>query len=150
MEKAAKIAYRNLTVYLTASSNYAAARAGSLLAATDLYGAGSTEYAATAEAWNAVGVYAPAPDTQAPTAPVLSTTSKTQTTIALSWTAATDNVGVTGYDVYVDGVKNNSANLTARTYTVSGLTANTPYSIYVVAKDAAGNSTPSNTLSVTT
>jgi Zn-dependent metalloprotease len=150
IEKAAKIAYRNLTVYLTASSTYAVARAGAIQSATDLYGAGTAEVAATAEAWNAVGVYAPAPDTQAPSAAVLSSTSKTQTTIVLSWTTATDNVGVTGYDVYVNGVKNNTASQTTRTYTVSGLTANTTYSIYVVAKDAAGNSTPSNTLSVTT
>jgi len=150
IDKAAKIAYRNLTVYLTASSNYAAARAGAIQAATDLYGVGTPEVTATTEAWNAVGVYAPAPDTQAPTAPVLSSTSKTQTTIALSWTAATDNVGVTGYDVFVNGLQNNTTNLTTRTYTVSGLTSGTSYSVYVVAKDAAANKTASNTLSITT
>lgn len=150
IDKAAQIAYRNLTVYLTASSNYSVARAGAIQSAIDLYGSSSAEVIATTEAWNAVGVYAPAPDTQAPTAPVLSTTSKTQTTIALSWTAATDNVGVTGYDVYVNNVKNNTSNLTSRTYTVNGLTAETIYSIYVAAKDAAGNTTNSNTLSVTT
>jgi Zn-dependent metalloprotease len=150
LDKASRIAYRNLTVYLTASSNYAVARAGAIQAATDLYGAGSPEVSATSEAWNAVGVYAPAPDTQPPTAPVLSSTSKTQTTIALSWTAATDNVGVTGYDVFVNGGQNNTANITTRTYTVSGLTSGTTYSIYVTAKDAAGNKTPSNTISVTT
>ena len=150
IDKAAKIAYRNLTVYLNASSNFAAARAGSIQSAIDLYGAGSPEAIATAEAWNAVGVYAPAADTQAPTAATLSSTSKTQTSIALSWTASTDNVAVTGYDVYVNGVKNNASNLTARTYTVSGLTANTLYSIYVVSKDAAGNVKNSNTLAITT
>jgi hypothetical protein len=57
-------------------------------------------------------------------------------------------VGVTGYDVFVDGTL--KASQTVRTYTVTGLTANTTYSIKVTAKDAAGNSTPSNTLSVTT
>lgn len=150
IDKAAKIAYRNLTVYLNASSNFAAARAGAIQAAIDLYGAGSPEVIATTEAWNAVGVYAPAADTQAPTAATLSSTSKTQTSIALSWTASTDNVAVTGYDVYVNGVKNNTSNLTARTYTVSGLTASTLYSIYIVSKDAAGNTRNSNTLSITT
>ena len=45
-------------------------------------------------------------DTQAPTAPVLSSTGATSSTISLSWTAATDNVGVTGYDVYVNGALN--------------------------------------------
>lgn len=148
MDKAAAIAYRNLTVYLTASSNYAAAREGAIISATDLYGIDSPEVIATKEAWNAVGVYGPGPDTQAPTSPILSSTSKTQTTISLSWTASTDNVGVTGYDVFVDGTL--TASQTARTYTVTGLNANTSYSIYVVAKDAAGNSTSSNTLSITT
>ena len=56
IDKAAKIAFRNLTVYLTSSSNFAAARTGALKAATDLYGYCSTEYKATADAWNAVGV----------------------------------------------------------------------------------------------
>jgi Zn-dependent metalloprotease len=148
--KAANIAYRNLTVYLSASSTYAVARVGSIQAATDLYGAGSAEVIATTGAWDAVGVYVAAADTQAPTAPVLSSPSKTQISIALSWTAATDNVGVTGYDVYVNGIKNNSANLTARTYTVPALTPSTQYSIYVTAKDAAGNTKNSNTLSITT
>jgi Zn-dependent metalloprotease len=149
IDKAARIAYRNLTVYLTASSNYAAARAGAIQSATDLYGAGSAEVTATAGAWNAVGVYAPAADTQAPSASVLTSASKTQTTIALSWTAATDNVGVTGYDVYANGI-NKATNLTARTYTITGLTAGTTYSVYVVAKDAAGNKTSSNTLTIAT
>lgn len=57
MAKAEKIAYRNLTSYLTSSSNYAAARTGSLKAAADLYnGDCSPEYVAVAYAWDAVGV----------------------------------------------------------------------------------------------
>ncbi len=88
------------------------------------------------------------PDTEAPTAPVLSSTGSTSTTIGLSWTASTDNVGVTGYDVYVDGILNGTT--TSTTYTVSGLTASTTYSIYVTAKDAAGNGTNSNTITPTT
>jgi Zn-dependent metalloprotease len=55
-EKAAKIAFRNLTTYLTSSSNYAAARLNSLKAAKDLYGECSPEYISTGDAWNAVGV----------------------------------------------------------------------------------------------
>ncbi len=54
--KAAKIAYRNLTVYLTSSSNYSDAYLGALDAATDLYGTGSAEYNAVSDAWDAVGV----------------------------------------------------------------------------------------------
>ena len=54
--KAAAIAYRNLTVYLSASSNYPAARNGAIQAAIDLYGANSPEVVSTTNAWHAVGV----------------------------------------------------------------------------------------------
>ena len=54
--KAGKIAFRNLTVYLTPTSNYAAARNGSIQAATDLYGANSNEVLQVQNAWCAVGV----------------------------------------------------------------------------------------------
>ena len=89
-------------------------------------------------------------DTQAPTAPgSLSSSNISQTSVTLSWTASTDNVGVTGYDIY-----RNNALLTSTTgtsYNVTGLTASTTYSFYVKAKDAAGNiSAASNTINVTT
>ncbi|MEK8048368.1 M4 family metallopeptidase [Ideonella margarita] len=53
-DKAAKIWYRALTVYMTASETYAKARTDTLKAAVDLYGAGSTEALAVAAAWTAV------------------------------------------------------------------------------------------------
>lgn len=56
MDKAAKIVFRNLTMNLTSSSNYAASRTGALKAAKDLYGDCSPEYIATGDAWNSVGV----------------------------------------------------------------------------------------------
>lgn len=56
MEKAAKIAYLNLTAYLTPISQYVDARNGSIQAAADLYGATSLEVAAVTDAWCAVGV----------------------------------------------------------------------------------------------
>ncbi|MBK6996630.1 MAG: HYR domain-containing protein [Lewinellaceae bacterium] len=56
---AAAIAYRNLSVYLSPSSNYAAARTGAINAARDLYGIGSQEEVSTTNAWHAVGVGAP-------------------------------------------------------------------------------------------
>jgi chitodextrinase len=89
-------------------------------------------------------------DTQSPTAPTnLASTAVTQTTVALSWTASTDNVGVAGYDIYKGGTY--VATATGTTYTVTGLTANTAYSFTVKAKDAANNySAASNTLNVTT
>ncbi len=55
-DAAGKIWYRALTVYMTSSTNYAGARTASLNAATDLYGAGSTQYNAVAAAWSAVSV----------------------------------------------------------------------------------------------
>ncbi|HMB55663.1 MAG TPA: M4 family metallopeptidase [Arenimonas sp.] len=55
-DAAAKIWYRALTVYLTSSSKYTNARASTLKAATDLYGAGSAQYNAVAAAWSAVSV----------------------------------------------------------------------------------------------
>ncbi|MBG6131465.1 hypothetical protein IWQ47_003216, partial [Aquimarina sp. EL_43] len=71
------------------------------------------------------------------------------TTLTLSWNAATDNVGVTGYDVYQGST--NLGSVTATTRNITGLTANTAYQFTVKAKDAAGNeSAASNTLNVTT
>ncbi|MEU0024549.1 M4 family metallopeptidase [Streptomyces sp. NPDC006335] len=55
-DKLGAIWYRALTVYMTSSTNYAGARAATLNAAKDLYGAGSTEYNAVAAAWSAVNV----------------------------------------------------------------------------------------------
>ncbi|WP_449447011.1 M4 family metallopeptidase [Thermomonas brevis] len=58
-EAAGKIWYRALTVYMTSSTNYAAARTATLNAAADLYGNGSAQYNAVAAAWAAVNVNAP-------------------------------------------------------------------------------------------
>ena len=54
--KAEKIWFRALSVYMTSTTNYAAARAATLNAASDLYGAGSAEYNAVATAWAGVNV----------------------------------------------------------------------------------------------
>jgi chitodextrinase len=87
-------------------------------------------------------------DTAAPTAPVLSASGTTNTTTNLAWTAATDNIAVTGYDVYQNGVF--KATVTGLTYAVTGLSAGTTYAFTVLAKDAAGNTTSSNAVNVTT
>ncbi|WP_371502266.1 M4 family metallopeptidase [Kitasatospora sp. NBC_00374] len=55
-DKVGKVWYRALTTYMTSTTNYAGARTATLKAATDLYGAGSAEYAAVAAAWSAVAV----------------------------------------------------------------------------------------------
>ncbi len=89
-------------------------------------------------------------DTVAPSAPTnLAASGTTQSSTNLAWTASTDNVGVTGYDVYQNSVY--KATTSSANYTVTGLTASTAYSFYVIAKDAAGNSSAaSNTVNVTT
>ena len=56
VDKAAQIAYRTLTVYLTMTSNYAETRDASIQAAIDLYGPCSNEVISTANAWYAVGI----------------------------------------------------------------------------------------------
>lgn len=92
----------------------------------------------------------PVVDNQAPTAPTnLATNTPTSNSISLTWTASTDNVGVTGYDIYVNGVLKTTVPGTSAT--VSGLLPLTQYTFYVIAKDAFGNaSTQSNIASGTT
>lgn len=99
---------------------------------------------------NTVSVTTPTPDTTAPTAPTLSASGTTSSSTNLSWSGATDNVAVTGYDVYRNGALLGSTT-SATTYAVTGLTASTTYTFNVKAKDAAGNvSANSNTVTVTT
>ena len=89
-------------------------------------------------------------DTQAPTAPTLSSASQTDTTVDLSWTAATDNTAVTGYKVYKDAILETTLG-NVLSYQVTGLTASTAYNFTVTALDAAGNeSVVSNTVGTTT
>lgn len=89
-------------------------------------------------------------DTAAPTAPgALTATGKSSSSVTLAWAAATDNVGVTGYDVYQGATKVATSATTGAT--VGGLTPNTAYSFSVRARDLAGNTSPaSNAVSVTT
>ena len=60
IDAAAKITYRMESVYMIASSTYSQARAYSIQAATDLYGAGSAQVTAVTNGWFAVGVGAAA------------------------------------------------------------------------------------------
>lgn len=95
-------------------------------------------------------IWNPTADTQAPTAPSnLVTSTKTTTTISLSWTGSTDNTAVTGYNVYMNSILKTT--VTGLNTTITGLTASTAYTFTVKAKDAAGNiSASSNTLNVAT
>lgn len=93
---------------------------------------------------------APPPDTTAPSAPSnLAASNITPTSLNLIWTAAADNVGVTGYGIYINSAY--ITTVTAGSYAATGLTPGTAYSFKVKAGDAAGNiSAASNTISVTT
>ncbi|MCZ6587095.1 MAG: DNRLRE domain-containing protein [Alphaproteobacteria bacterium] len=94
------------------------------------------------------------PDIEAPKPPSgLAADAKTDTTVALSWqscaSASCDNVGVTGYRVYRDGL--NVGSPTTPSFLDTGLTSSTNYNYYVISSDAAGNlSSPSPTLMVAT
>jgi len=80
-------------------------------------------------------------DTEAPTAPTnLVATNPTSSSVALSWTAATDNTGVTAYDVYANGTL--KATVSGTSTIVTGLSPLTAYTFHIIAKDAAGNSSP--------
>jgi fibronectin type 3 domain-containing protein len=90
-------------------------------------------------------------DTIPPTAPTnLVANATSSTSVALNWVAATDNVGVTGYNVLRNGVSIGTTT-TATTYNDATVVANTTYTYTVTARDAAGNVGPaSNPATVTT
>ncbi|GIL23259.1 MAG: hypothetical protein BroJett042_17720 [Bacteroidota bacterium] len=77
-------------------------------------------------------------DTVAPSVPAfLTLASKTYTNVAFSWTASTDNVAVTGYEVLVDNVSVGTT--TSNSYMAMNLTPGTLYNFTVKAFDASGN-----------
>ncbi len=154
MAKAAKIAYRLESVYLTANSTYANARTFGIQSAIDIYGANSAEVIATTNAFYAVGIgaayAASGGDAIAPTTPLnLAASGTTATTTQLTWNAATDNIAVTGYAVF------NGLNLIGTTaglsFNVTGLMGATNYTFTIKARDAVGNiSTASNSAIIIT
>lgn len=126
---------------------------------------GNTAYTYTVKAVDAAGnqsassnavtftTQAPVADTQAPTAPsnlhVMG--NATTSSVPLMWSASTDNVAVTGYQVYQGTTLLTTVSGSTLEYLVSGLTANTAYSFTVKAIDAAGNvSAASNVVNATT
>ncbi len=89
-------------------------------------------------------------DTTAPSVPTnLVSSSKTTSSVSLSWSASTDDVGVTGYEVFKNG--QSVGTTTTTSFTASNLLAGTQYSFTVRARDAVGNySAQSSALLVTT
>jgi chitodextrinase len=84
--------------------------------------------------------------TQPPTAPTgIALDTRTTTSISITWTASTDNVGVAGYDLYAGSSEVGTATAAAAAYTFTGLTCGTSYTLGVDAFDAAGNHSPETT-----
>jgi len=101
------------------------------------------------EAEDIWGIYSNT-DTEAPSIPSgLLATNITTNSIELSWDASTDNIGVSSYDVYIDG--NLEASTSNTNYTATELSSNITYDFTVSARDIAENiSAQSSPLSVTT
>ena len=111
----------------------------------------ATTYSYTVAARDAAGnvsansgiVSATTPDATPPSMPAgLVATAAGSASINLTWTASTDNVGVTGYIVKRNDVQ--VATPTATNYSDTGLSSATTYSYTVAARDAAGNISPNS------
>lgn len=93
-------------------------------------------------------------DSQSPTPPVIWAQATSSSKVKLTWSGATDNVGVTNYDIYrakgtTDSFSKISSSATSPYY--DSTTKDTIYRYYIVAKDSAGNSSSqSNTVTVKT
>lgn len=91
----------------------------------------------------------PEKDTTAPAAPTSVKTSDIKNdSVKISWKAATDNVGVAGYVIFVNGVE--IGKVTDTTATIENLVAGTKYEIEIRAYDEAGNQSKGTTITVTT
>ncbi|MEU7895130.1 discoidin domain-containing protein [Nonomuraea sp. NPDC049152] len=104
-----------------------------------LYGtARGTPYGYSLWEFEVYGTLSGGGDTTPPSAPAdLRATGTTSSSVSLAWNAATDNVGVTGYDLYrADTLL---TTVTGTTHTDTGLTPSTGYTYTVKARDAAGN-----------
>ena len=86
----------------------------------------------------------------APSAPILSSPNHGTNSVELAWTAATDDVGIESYEIYVNNVLNSTVSSVILSTTVPGLNTNTTYNFKVRAKDTPGLGTDSNTISITT
>jgi subtilisin family serine protease/chitodextrinase len=98
---------------------------------------------------NGTTIGCPVNDTTPPSNPnSVSVSNEAETSLSLSWSASSDNVGVTGYDVFIDGAL--AGTITGTSATINGLTACTTYSFSVSAFDAAGNTSGTGSASGTT
>jgi hypothetical protein len=97
-----------------------------------------------------VNLPAPYQEDTPPSAPSgLTGTATGPSSVSLSWTASTDNIGVTGYNIFRNGTKIGTSTTTS--YTDNSVASSTTYTYTVTAYDAAGQvSTPSNSATVAT
>jgi Zn-dependent metalloprotease len=150
-EKASRIWYRALTVYLTATSNYAAARTAAINSAKDLYGAGGAEEQAVWNAYAAINVGAKWTSTT-PTAPSITTQPASQTVTVGSTATFSVVAGGTAPFTY-QWYKGTAAitGATAATYTTPATTlADSGSTFNVTVTNSLGSATSNNaTLTVT-
>lgn len=136
IEKAAQIAYRALTRYLTSSSGYSAARTAVINAARDLYGAGSCEEAAATDAMHAVGVGSAfsgncGGSNTCDALTGLSVSQISTTSATVSWNAVS---GISSYTLeYKPSTSSTytTLNVNTNSRSLTGLTANTTYNVRV-------------------
>jgi chitodextrinase len=102
--------------------------------------AGNVSAASNTVSATPVGTQATNTDTQPPSTPSGVSAVAGDSQVSVSWTASSDNVGVSGYNVYRNGTKVGTT--TSPSFTDSGLTNGTTYSYAVAAYDAAGNVSP--------
>jgi beta-glucanase (GH16 family)/uncharacterized protein YccT (UPF0319 family) len=132
----------NRPLYLILNLDVGGAWAGPLTSASP---ASSTWQIQDLRVWQHTTASAPSTPTN------LAVSAKTQTSVSLAWTASTDAVGVTGYNILRNGTKVGTVAGNVTTYTDTGLTAGTTYSYTVNAFNAAGlTSGASSPLSATT
>lgn len=83
---------------------------------------------------------AKAADTEAPSVPAdVKASDVTKTGATVTWTASTDNEGVAGYNVYVNGTQVNDTLVATTEYVLTGLTEGTEYTVEVEAVDTNNN-----------
>ena len=115
----------------------------------------ATSYTFSIEAIDAAGnksdkksIIVSTTDETAPSVPANLAATPAETSVSISWTASTDNVGVAGYIVYLDGNLINT--ITETTFTTTKLSALTEYTFEIQAYDASGNKSGKASLTVST
>jgi endonuclease I/chitodextrinase len=107
--------------------------------ATRIWGGDSAE-----DLWN----YYKNTDTEAPSAPTsVSLNNITVNSINVSWTGSNDNIGVTGYNIYLDDILTAQTSSSITNTTITNLSTNTNYNFTIVAKDLINNRSTPTTIS---